>query len=60
MANLREKGNRMKHGKKPTVEQRKLLTKEGLNWADWLIVKDMPHSMIAVNRNTEEIKVVEK
>lgn len=50
----------MKHGKKPTVEQRKLLTKEGLNWADWLIVNNLPNSLIVVNRQSNETKVVEK
>ena len=50
----------MKHGKKPTVEQRKLLTKKALNWADWLIVKDLTYTMMIVNGNTGETKVVEK
>lgn len=50
----------MKHGKRPTVEQRKLLTKAGLNWSEWLIVKDLLYSMIAVHRETGETKVVEK
>lgn len=50
----------MKHGKKPTVEQRKLLEKEGLAWQDWLIVKSLPHSMIVVHRERGETRVVEK
>ena len=50
----------MKHGKKPTVEQRKVLTREGLDWKDWLVVKNLPNSLIVVKRKTDETRVVEK
>lgn len=40
----------MKHGRKPTVAQCKLMQKKGLNHADWLVVKDTPTEMVLVNR----------
>ena len=44
----------MKHGKKPTVEQRKILERNGLLWSEWLIVKDLPLYMEIVHRVTRE------
>lgn len=40
----------MKHGKNPTVAQRKLMTKWKLDWRDWLVVKDTPERMELVHR----------
>lgn len=40
----------LKHGKKPTVAQRKLMTKWKLDWRDWLVVKDTPERMELVHR----------
>ena len=40
----------MKHGVKPTVAQRKLMTKWKLDWRDWLVVKDTPERMELVHR----------
>lgn len=40
----------MKHGKKPTREQRKVLDKYHLNAADWLVVKDKPEEMHLIHR----------
>lgn len=44
----------MKHGKKPTREQRKLLQKWKLDPAVWLVVKDMPDSMLLVHRYSDK------
>ena len=43
----------MKHGKKPTVAQRKLIAGRGLDPAVWLIVKDMPDRMELVHRYSD-------
>lgn len=43
----------MKHGKKPTVQQRKLIQKNGLDPAVWLIVKDTPEAMSLVHRYSD-------
>lgn len=43
----------MKHGKKPTREQRKLLQQWKLDPAVWLIVKDTPDQMELVHRYSD-------
>ena len=43
----------MKHGRKPTVNQCKLLQRWKLNPADWLIVKDTPDQMVIVHRYSD-------
>lgn len=45
----------MKHGKKPTVSQRKLIQKWRLNPADWLVSKDTPEEMVIVHRHSDYI-----
>ena len=51
----------MKHGKKPTREQRKLLEKRKLNAQDWLIVKDEPSRMTLVHRHFDKVtKIIPK
>ena len=44
----------MKHGKKPTVQQRKLIQKAGLDPAVWLITKDTPEQMELVHRFSDK------
>ena len=44
----------MKHGKKPTREQRKLMVKWKLNSEDWLVVKDESHRMLLVHRHFDK------
>ena len=50
----------MKHGRKPTVEQRKLITNHGLNWSEWLVFKDQYQSLSIVHRDTGEKRVLSK
>lgn len=50
----------MKHGKKPTDSQRKMMEAEGLNWREWLVTKVYPNTIVVYHRQTGEIKVVEK
>lgn len=48
----------MKHGKKPTREQRKFIKSKGLNAENYLVVKDTPDLMHIVHRysdNTQKI-----
>lgn len=40
----------MKHGKKPTVAQRKLMEKWKLDWRDWLVTSDTPERLELVHR----------
>lgn len=44
----------MKHGKKPTVKQCKLMQRWGLNYQDWLVVKDTPEQMLLVHRFSDK------
>lgn len=44
----------MKHGKKPTYEQRKLIGMWGLDTHDWLVVKDTPEEMVLVHRHSDK------
>ena len=44
----------MKHGKKPTVQQRKLIQKWNLDPAVWLVVKDTPEQMELVHRYSDK------
>ena len=51
----------MKHGVKPTREQRKLIAKWGLDAHDWLVIKDTPMEMQIVHRLFEsQVKVINK
>lgn len=44
----------MKHGRKPTVAQCKLIQAWNLNPTDWLVVKDTPEEMHIVHRYSEK------
>lgn len=44
----------MKHGKKPTREQRKLLMQWNMDPVDWLVVKDTPDAMQVTARNGDQ------
>lgn len=48
----------MKHGRKPTVSQRKLIQSKGLDPAVWLVVKDQPEKMELVHRYSDRTKRV--
>lgn len=51
----------MKHGVKPTREQRKLLQKWKLNSQDWLVVKDEPSKMTLVHKHFDKVtKIIPK
>ena len=43
----------MKHGKKPTVAQCKLIQRWKLDPASWLVVKDTPAEMVLVHRYSD-------
>ena len=44
----------MKHGKKPTLKQKKLMQASGHNSGDWLVVKDTSEVMVIQDRHTEK------
>ena len=51
----------MKNGKKPTVNQCKLMKQWNLDPTNWLVVKDTPDEMVVVHRHSDKtIKVIPK
>jgi hypothetical protein len=48
------------NGKKPTREQRKLISENGLYPADWLVTKNTPTEMHLVHRYGAAIRVISK
>lgn len=51
----------MKHGKKLTREQRKLIQAKGLDPLNYLVVKDTPTEMVLVHRYSDRtIKTIIK
>lgn len=44
----------------PTRQQQEVMRKNGLNSILFVVVKDLPHSMIVKHRITGEIKVLDK
>lgn len=49
----------MKHGKKPTLKQKKLLIRNNLVPEDWLIVKTSERCMEIVHRNSRETRRID-
>ena len=50
----KKEGAQMKHGVKPTRQQKKLIQSKGLDPAVWLIVKDTPERMELVHRYSDK------
>ena len=50
----------MKHGKKPTVAQIKLLKAKHLNAENWLIERDTPDVMVIVHRFSDQTRTIHK
>lgn len=45
----------MKHGTKPTREQKKLLRTKKLNYQDWLIERDTPEKLVLRHRHFDTV-----
>lgn len=50
----------MKHGKKPTLRQKKLMQAARLNYEHWLVVKDTAMEMVIQNRDTDRVRMIRK
>ena len=50
----------MKHGKNPTVRQKKILKEYGLNYENWLVVKDTSTEMLIEHRATGKTRTIKK
>ena len=61
VASAPQGGDDMKHGKKPTREQRKLMTKWKLNSQDWLVERETLHELVLIHRHFDnKIKRIPK
>lgn len=50
----------IKHLKKPTREQKKLIQKQELNPADWMVERDTTEEMVLVHRHSDQKKIIPK
>ena len=50
----------MKHGKKPTREQRKLMEKWKVNTQDWLVERETLSELVLIHRHFDKKKIVPK
>ena len=41
----------IKHGKKPTREQKKLMTKWKMDWRDWFVERETPTEIVFIHRH---------
>lgn len=48
----------MKHGKRPTVAQKKILSDRGLNHENWLIVKHTTEYMMIEHRISRQVRTI--
>ena len=50
----------MRHGKNPTVRQKKILKEYGLNYENWLVVTDNPKEIKIIHRHTSTVRTIKK
>lgn len=50
----------MKHGKNPSVKQKKILKSKGLNPDNWLIIKNLPDRMEIIHRHSMKTRTISK
>lgn len=48
----------MKHGKNPTVRQKKLISKMGLACENWLVERETDTELVIVHRNTGQSRTI--
>lgn len=44
----------------PTKAQQEVIKSNGLRPCEWTVIKDLNHTMIIRNRQTNEVKLIEK
>ena len=50
----------IKHGKRPTREQRKLMEKWKVNTMDWLVERETLSELVLRNRHFDKTKIIPK
>lgn len=58
--NCRFRGEKMKHGKRPTVRQKKLMRELGINNDSWLVERETADELVIVHRLTDKTRVIKK
>lgn len=51
-------GDVMKHLKKPTRAQKKLMSKWKLDWRDWLVERETPTELVLIHRHFDRTKKI--
>ena len=50
----------MKHGKRPSKNQAIFIKQNGLNYQNWLVVKDLPDELVIVHRHSDKQRTIKK
>ena len=50
----------MKNGKRPNKAQKISMVAAGLNASEWLVVKNLDSELHIVNRNSNDLKILQK
>jgi hypothetical protein len=50
----------LKHGKNPTLQQKKLIKGRGLNPHNWLVIKNLHDKLIVMHREARAVKEIPK
>lgn len=58
MASVPQEGELMKHGVKPTREQRKLMEKWKVNTYDWLVERETSTELVLIHRHFDNTKKI--
>ena len=55
-----ERGEKMKQPKKPTLKQKKMISREGLDWRDWNVESENEIQFVIIHKRRNERKVIIK
>jgi len=50
----------MKQAKKPTREQKEILSNNYLNWKEWAVIKDGDFRLTVIHKETGRVKYIDK
>lgn len=50
----------MKHGKKPTVRQKKIISKMGLNVENWLVERETKDELVIIHRISGKTRTIKE
>lgn len=50
----------MKQPKKPTLAQKKIISKNGLKWPNWMVVDEKENTLIIYNKISKKTRSIKK